>query len=233
MDIHLHYREAGSGDVMLLLHGNDENGGYFKHQIEYFSKKYRVIAPDTRGHGESPRGTAPFSIHQFAVDLNDFMDELGIERAIILGFSDGANIAMDFALHYPEKVRVLILNAGNLYPSGMTLPMQLSIEIGYRIAKRAAAKSPEALRRAEMLEIMAREPNLKPEDLHRITAPTLVIAGTNDVIRSSHTKEIAANLPLTRLAIIPGPHAVAAKSPERFNEEVEKFLQAAAVCELA
>ncbi len=233
MDIHLHYREAGSSEVMLLLHGNNGNGEYFEHQIEYFSKKYRVIGPDTRGHGESPRGTAPFSIHQFAVDLNDFMDELGIERAIILGFSDGANIAMDLALHYPEKVRALILNGGNLYPRGMKLSVQLPIELCYRRAKHAAAKSPEALRRAEMLGIMTREPNLTPEDLHSITVPTLVIAGTNDMIRTSHTKDIAANLPLTRLAIIPGSHFIAAQSPERFNEEVEKFLQAASVCDLA
>ena len=58
-DIQLHYREKGSGLPLILLHGNGENGNYFEHQIAYFSRNYRVIAVDTRGHGKSPRGTAP------------------------------------------------------------------------------------------------------------------------------------------------------------------------------
>lgn len=61
---------------MILLHGNGEDGSYFAHQMDYFSRNYRVIVVDTRGHGQSPRGTAPFTIAQFAEDLHDFMDEL-------------------------------------------------------------------------------------------------------------------------------------------------------------
>ena len=61
MDIELYYQEAGSGDALILLHGNGEDSSYFKHQIDYFQDRYRVIAPDTRGHGKSPRGNAPFT----------------------------------------------------------------------------------------------------------------------------------------------------------------------------
>ena len=110
MDIRLHYTEKGTGEPLILLHGNGENSGYFVHQIDFFSQKYRVIAVDTRGHGKSPRGKAPFGIRQFAEDLRDFMDELEIERANILGFSDGGNIAVTFALKYPQRVNRLILN---------------------------------------------------------------------------------------------------------------------------
>ena len=110
MEIKLHYQEKGEGEPMILLHGNGEEGSYFAHQMDYFGRNYRVIVVDTRGHGQSPRGTAPFTIAQFAQDLHDFMDELGISRAVILGFSDGANIAMIFALRYPERVTALILN---------------------------------------------------------------------------------------------------------------------------
>ena len=56
VDIELFYREKGSGEPLLLLHGNGESGAYFTHQMDYFQNKYRVIAPDTRGHGKSPRG---------------------------------------------------------------------------------------------------------------------------------------------------------------------------------
>ena len=89
MDIKLHYTEQGSGFPLILLHGNGEDHTYFVHQIEFFSRFYRVIALDTRGHGQSPRGTAPFSIVQFAKDLLAFMDQKQIKKTHILGFSDG------------------------------------------------------------------------------------------------------------------------------------------------
>lgn len=98
MDITLYHCEKGNKDPFILLHGNGEDGTYFKHQIDYFSDKYRVITLDTRGHGKSQRGNAPFTIKQFAKDLDGFMNYMGITKAIILGFSDGANIAMEFAL---------------------------------------------------------------------------------------------------------------------------------------
>ena len=104
LDIQLHYIEQGQGRPLILLHGNGEDNSYFVHQIDYFSKDYRVIAIDTRGHGKSPRGEKPFTIKQFAEDLHDFMDEKGIEKAILLGFSDGGNIALEFALKYPERI---------------------------------------------------------------------------------------------------------------------------------
>lgn len=75
MDIKLHYTESGKGFPLVLLHGNGESGEYFHFQKEYFCRYFRVIVPDTRGHGGSPRGNAPFTITQFARDLHDFMDE--------------------------------------------------------------------------------------------------------------------------------------------------------------
>ena len=98
MDISLFHMEQGSGFPLLLLHGNGEDHNYFEHQVAYFSKLFRVVAVDTRGHGQSPRGTAPFTIGQFADDLLYFMDMHGIEKAHLLGFSDGGNIALDFVM---------------------------------------------------------------------------------------------------------------------------------------
>ena len=74
MDIRLHYLEKGKGTPLLLLHGNGESAEYFEHQISFFSEKYHVYALDTRGHGKSPRGEAPFTLEQFALDLEAFMD---------------------------------------------------------------------------------------------------------------------------------------------------------------
>ena len=225
MDIALYYQEKGNKEPFILLHGNGENSSYFKNQIDYFSERYRVIALDTRGHGKSPRGTKPFTIEQFSCDLYDFMEGLEISNAVILGFSDGANIAMKFAIKYPNKVKALILNGGNLNPQGVKKTTQIPIEIGYKIARRFASKSADAKKNAEMLGLMVNEPNIEINELSKITAPTLVICGKNDMIKESHTKEIAENIPNAKLSIIIGNHFIANKRYVTFNKEVEDFLQ--------
>lgn len=225
MDITLYYQEKGNKEPFILLHGNGQSSSYFKNQIDYFSDQYRVIALDTRGHGRSPRGAKPFTIEQFSCYLYDFMEELEISEAIILGFSDGANTAMKFAMKYPDKVKALILNGGNLDPRGVKIATQLPIETGYKIAKRFASKSPEAKKNAEMLGLMVNDPNIERNELSKITAPTLVICGKNDMILESHTKEIAKNIPNAKLSIIRGNHFIANKRYIAFNKEVEGFLQ--------
>lgn len=110
MDISLYYEKRGAGEPLVLLHGNGEDGSYFLHQMEAFSREFLVYALDTRGHGRSPRGSAPFTISQFAEDLLAFLDEQGLKRVNLLGFSDGGNIALTFALRHPERVRRLVLN---------------------------------------------------------------------------------------------------------------------------
>lgn len=226
MDIKLHYIEKGEGMPFIFLHGNGEDGSYFKHQIEFFSKKYRAIAVDTRGHGKSPRGAAPFTIEQFADDLNELLGQQDIRKILLLGFSDGANIAMRFALKYPDKLAGLILNGGNLNASGVKKTTQIPIEIGYRIASRFIRRSPEAKRNAEMLGLMVNEPNIVVSELSAITVPTLVIAGTKDMIKESHTKEIAENIAHAELVLLKGDHFIANKEYKAFNLAVARFLDA-------
>lgn len=224
MDINHYYIEKGTGFPLILLHGNGEDCGYFGHQMEPFAKHFRVIAIDTRGHGQTPRGEASFSIRQFAEDLLDFMNLHQIEKAHILGFSDGGNITMVFALMHPERVEKLILNGANLNASGVKRKVQIPIEIGYRIAKLFATKSPAAKKNAEMLGLMVNDPNVKAEELSCIQNPTLVIAGEKDMIKDSHTRLIAKSIPGAMLSIIPGNHFIANKNPDTFNEVVLRFL---------
>ena len=225
MDIKLNFIEQGQGQPMILLHGNGENCDYFEHQISHFSKQYHVIALDTRGHGQSPRGEKPFTIKQFAEDLHDFMDEKGIEKAVILGFSDGGNIALTFALKYPEQVEKMIVNGANLFPSGVRPLYQWPIEIGYRIARLFSKKSEKAKQNAEMLALMVNEPHIEPSELSHLTMPVLVVAGTKDMIKDSHTRLIYKNLPNAQLNIIEGNHFVANKNADAFNKVVDEFLR--------
>ena len=227
MDIRLHFQEQGSGEPLILLHGNGEDGTYFARQMGEFSRSFRVIALDTRGHGQSPRGTAPFTLSQFAEDLRAFLDERGWERVNLLGFSDGGNIALLFALRHPERVRRLVLNGANLDPGGVKRRVQLPIVLGYHAALRF--RNPKARANAEMLGLMVNEPHISPAELEELTMPTLVIAGTRDMIREEHTRLIARSIPGARLVLLPGNHFIAKENPAAFNRAVWEFIQETAV----
>lgn len=224
MDVEHFYIEKGQGEPLIILHGNGENCDYFAGQIDVFAQQYHVYALDTRGHGKTPRGDAPFTIRQFADDLLAFMDAHDIDKAHILGFSDGGNIAMIFAMKYPDRVLRLILNGANLDAKGVKPSIQIPIEIGYRFAKVFAKKSEEARKHAELLGLMVNDPNVRPEELAAIKAKTLVIAGTKDIIKESQTRLIARSILDAKLVILEGNHFIANKCPEAFNRAVLSFL---------
>lgn len=98
-------------------------------------------------HGNGEDG----SYFEHQIDYFSDRYRVDISNAVILGFSDGANIAMRFAMKYPNKVKALILNGGNLNPKGVKRATQIPIEIGYKIASRFAFKSADAKKNAEML----------------------------------------------------------------------------------
>lgn len=226
MDIRHFYIEQGKGEPILFLHGNGEDSGYFVHQMDAFAEHYHIYAVDTRGHGRTPRGSAPFTISQFADDLKEFMDAHKIERAHILGFSDGGNIALTFAIRYPERVNRLILNGANLDPSGVKRKEQSWIEDAYARAIEHEQEGPEAKRKAELLGLMVNDPHIPEEDLAKVTAKTLVIAGTDDMIEEEHTKAIHAGISGSELIFIEGDHFIASQNPEAFNQAVLSFLKA-------
>ena len=225
MDIKHFYVEKGQGEPLILLHGNGESCAYFERQMDPFSARYHVYALDTRGHGKTPRGERPFSIRQFAEDLLGFLDERQIGQAHLLGFSDGGNIAMVFAMRHPDRVGKLILNGANLDAGGVRPTVQIPIEIGYRIARAFAGKSDQARQNAELLGLMVNNPNVPAAELSKITAKTLVIAGTRDMIQEEHTRLIAKSIPGAELVFLPGDHFIAAKQPEQFNQRVLEFLK--------
>ena len=229
MDITLYARERGEGAPLVLLHGNGEDGSYFAHQLDYFARCRHVIALDTRGHGRSPRGTAPFTLEQFARDLEDFLDGRGLEQVELLGFSDGANIALLFALAHPERVRALVLNGGNLCPGGVRWQTQLPICLGWAITGLLSPLGEKARHNHALLNLMVTQPRIDPAALSALTVPTLVVAGERDMIRRKHTELIAASIPGAQLAILPGDHFVAAKNSGDFNAAVEAFLERGAI----
>ena len=223
MDIALNYVEVGEGFPLVLLHGNGEDHTYFKHQMEPFSQVYQVTAVDTRGHGQSPRGTAPFTISQFADDLLDFFDGEGLERPDLLGFSDGGNIALTFALRHGGRVGRLVLNGANLSPIGVKPSVQIPIVLGYHMASLFPGE--KARHNADLLRLMVKEPHIDPAELKQLTMPVLVIVGDRDMIRPDHSRLIAEHIPGAQFVELPGDHFIANKSPEAFNRAVRAFFR--------
>lgn len=224
MDIELSYLTSGEGDILVLLHGNGENLHYFDSQIEYFSKYYKVIAIDTRGHGNSPLGEKEMSIRQFSHDLYDFFIENDIKKANILGFSDGGNIAIDFAINHSEMVDRLILNGANMYPSGVKAKYQVPIIIGYYVTKFLSPFSKKARENNRFLKLMVKEPFYNEDMISSIAIKSLVIVGDNDMIKDSHSRLLASLLPYGKIEVVKGSHFIAKENDKEFNNIVYDFL---------
>lgn len=118
LDLHgdrVAYRDAGSGEALLLIHGMAGSSNTWRAVLPQLSKKYRVIAPDLLGHGESAKPRADYSLGAFAAWLRDLLDELGITRATVIGQSLGGGVAMQFAYQHPDYCqRLVLIGSGGL-----------------------------------------------------------------------------------------------------------------------
>lgn len=212
--------------TLILLHGNGEDHTYFVKQIPAFSPHFRLVLMDTRGQGQSTGGDGELNFSVFAADLLALMDHLQIAKAHLLGFSDGGNLALTFALAHPERVQSLILNGANLEPGGVKLSTQLPIVLGYGCCRLLSPFSRKARQNGAVLGLMVNHPHIPPQALAVLTMPALVIVGERDMIRDRHSQLIARSLPNAQFVRIPdGDHFCAAKCPEVFNHAVLSFLQ--------
>lgn len=223
----LYYELTGQGAPVVLLHGNGEDARYFEHQIPVLSEHYQLIAADTRAHGHSTRGNAPLDFFLFADDVIAILNDLGIEKAHLLGFSDGGNIALHVALKYPDRVLSVIADGANIFPEGLLPERQVHHNEKYAQLCQRAKEDPAYEQICEVYGLMIHHPQLTFAQLGAITAPTLVLAGEHDMIDPAHTQAIAEAIPGAQLFIVAdGDHFIAAKMPEVFNALVLDFLQA-------
>ena len=227
-DAQIHCIIAGREDAPALvwLHGNGENLHIFEQQISYFSQHYKVIAVDTRGHGQSTRGTAPFNFYTFAADLIAVLDALQIDKAHIIGFSDGAIIALHAALIAPERIASLVLLGANYNAKGLRLIPRLGVLFVYACLSLSSLFSAKMRSRKEIWELMVYHPNLTIEEISQITLPTLVLTGENDMVSQHHNNEISHAIAGSRRLVIPnGDHFWMFKQPEVFNDCIMEFLK--------
>ncbi|MDO5142942.1 MAG: alpha/beta hydrolase [Eubacteriales bacterium] len=218
--------DVGQGQPLVLLHGNGESSAYWKAQIPEFTRFYRVLAVDSRGHGASERGAVELTFAQMAEDLKTVLDACGVRKAHILGFSDGGDLAIKFALTYPNYVDKLILNGANVEMfAGIKPHVQLPVYVGYALLHGLGRISRRAARKRDVLGLMVHPYGVRMDDLSQLTMPTLILVGEHDMVRDSQTREMAAHIPHCRVEVFrDGDHFIAAKQPSRFNRTVIEFL---------
>jgi pimeloyl-ACP methyl ester carboxylesterase len=136
------YRDAGDGPALLLIHGMAGSSATWQAIIPQLSKKFRVIAPDLLGHGMSAKPRGDYSLGAFAVFLRDLLDELGVDRATVIGQSLGGGIAMQFAHQHRDYCeRLALIGSGGLGPDLSPLLRMLSAP-GAEFLLRVAAPQP-------------------------------------------------------------------------------------------
>ena len=120
LDLHgerVAYRDAGTGEALLLIHGMAGSSATWRAIIPELAKRYRVVAPDLLGHGESAKPRGDYSLGAFAAWLRDLLDELGISRATVIGQSLGGGVAMQFTYQHRDYCqRLVLISSGGLGP---------------------------------------------------------------------------------------------------------------------
>jgi pimeloyl-ACP methyl ester carboxylesterase len=224
-EVTLYFETYGAGEPLVIVHGNGGSIADVAAQIDYFQRTRRVIAMDSRDHGRSSDSAATLTYEKMADDLAALIDHLGLGAVDLLGWSDGGIEALLLGMRHPAKVKKLAVMAANLNPNGLH-PGAIAVFQDVLAGLPADLDSTPAQRRErKTAELVLHEPNIPPEALAAIVAPTLVIAGDHDVIREGHTVEIFKHLTNAQLAILPNAtHFVPFDDPAAFNAVVERFL---------
>ena len=213
--IHCTINGPKDAPVLVLLHGNGEDLHIFDRQTEYLSQFYRIVSIDTRGHGQSTRGTAPLNFYTFVSDLITILDALHIKKAHIVGFSDGAITALHAALTAPERIQSMMLLGANYNAKGLRLIPRLQIQIIYIGLSVASIFSSKIRKQKEIWGLMIFQPNLTKEEIARITVPALVVTGEKDIVNQRQNDEIYHLIVGSKRLIIPGgDHFWMFKQPE-------------------
>lgn len=230
--IKMYYETYGNPvkQTLLLIHGNGGDIFAERCQIEYFRDSYYVIAADSRFHGKTEDGSEPLTYDLMAKDMNELLDQLKIDSAYIIGQSDGAIIGLLLAINYPAKVSKLVATSPNLRTDSTAMPgwwiSYLKEELEKAEMKlKGNNSSPILLREWTYLNLMDKYPDISNEELSKIQAKVLIMAGDGDMIKLEHILEIYQNIPNAQLFIMPGAtHFMLREEYSLFNQIVGCFL---------
>lgn len=227
------YTAYGSGPAVILLHGGLGHAGNWGYQVpSLVDSGYRAVLIDSRGHGRSTRDSKPFSYELMASDVLAVMDELKIERAAFIGWSDGACIAMILASQVPSRVAGVFFFACNMDPSG-TKEFEFTPIIGRCINRHIAdykqlSSTPDHFDEfSEAVGLMQRtQPNYSVQDLAQISVPVAIVQSEHDeFIKREHAEYLAQNIPNAEFIELMGvSHFAPLQRPDPFNDTMLAFL---------
>ncbi len=228
------WRSYGAGPPVILLHGGLANGEYWGSQVPALIRdRRRVILMDSRGHGRSTRDGRPYTYELMAADVVAVMDALGLRRAAVVGWSDGAIIALVMALKYPDRLTRAFAFAANMDPSGVKSDTEANPtfarferQCGGDYQRLSATPGDYAGFQAAIERMWEKEPNYSPADLGKIATPVAIVDGDHDeAIKREHTEYLARAIPGARLIILPGlSHFAMLQNPAVFNAAMLGFL---------
>lgn len=232
----LYYKEMGQGVPLIMLHGNGESHEIFGRLAELMSRYYRVILMDSRGHGASrlkeEARNQELTTSGMAEDVVQVMDVLQVPRAVILGFSDGANVAFEAASRYPGKVLAVVAVSGNALPWGMSVCFYTQVKARYafwRLLEKLPISSrmkEQAVSRRQLNGLMAHWPKLTKTELARIEAPVLILTGRRDMIRPRHSLWMGEQIKDAKVVFVKGAdHFTLLKKEKAYAHHIAAWLR--------
>ena len=231
--IRIWYATFGRGEPVLLRHGGLANSNYWGNQVPPLARTYRVIVMDSRGHGRSTRDERPFGYDLMAADVLGLMDFLQLTKATIVGWSDGAILGLDIAIHHPERLTKLFAFAANSDPSGVADIAHSPVFNAYiaRAEKEYQALSPTPDGYRSFLDQISKmwetQPNLSVDELHSIAVPVWIVDADHDeAIKRENTEFMASAIPNAGLLLQPQvSHFSFLQDPRQFTSDVLHFLE--------
>jgi pimeloyl-ACP methyl ester carboxylesterase len=234
----LYYEVHGpaDGQPVLLLHGSLSSSEDFANLAPVLvSAGYRVVAMDCRGRGRSTWGDLPITYEQMAADTLGLLDDLGITKTDVVGWSDGAIIALNLAIHHPERLDRVVAYAANYTPEGLQFVESDQMIPFERLIADYRRLAPEPGRFEELLEVLDAltkvAPNYSEAELKSITVPVLILDGAADeFIKADQPRRMAELIAGAELVLIPGTgHFAMTARPGLFNQIVLEYLAGKAV----
>ena len=234
--IRTYYETAGAGDPLVLLHGGMCTAETFDGQTPALAAAYRVYVPERRGHGRTPDVEGPITYDVMAADTIAFMEAAGISSPHLVGFSDGALVALLVALARPDLVGRLVLigqavNFEHMRPEMEAMMEGLSVEaLPPMLRALHAAVSPDGPEHFDVVfdklaSLWRTDPGIGFAQLERLAAPTLVLLGDRDMISLEHAAAIQRALPAVQVGVVPGAtHGLPMEKPELTNRLLLDFL---------
>jgi len=216
----------GSGEPLLLIHGNDGSISTFKGNIPYFADRYKVIVADSRAQGKSVDNKDSLSFEMMADDYAALLDSVHVSSAYVIGWSDGGINALLLAIRHPEKVKMLASSGANLWPDSTAIDPKVWLEEKRDFLQLRPLNPGSPVERAKRKLFMLdwNQPNIPLSLLHNIKCPALIMCGDHDEIRTDHTRSIYKNIPKANLWIVKNSgHGTLFEHRRAFNSNIDDF----------